>query len=89
MKLKLIEHAWIGEFYAPYAVNGDASGLTDKETLAYDRWMRSLQSDAPGQNLYHTLDWTPDSAFRMCELTGLHGNCVWVQVWAPDDGGAA
>jgi hypothetical protein len=88
MNLKLIEQAWIGEFYATYAVNGDSSGLTDKEQRAYDRWLRSLQSDAPGQHL--TLDWTPDTDYRMCELTGLHGVCAWVQVWAPDtDSGAA
>ena len=88
MNLKLIEQAWIGEFYAPYAVNGDASGLTDKEKRAYDRWIRSLQSDAPGRHL--TLDWTPDTAFTRCELTGMHSTCGWVQVWAPDtDGGAA
>jgi|LakMenEpi03Aug12_release.lakeMendotaPanAssembly.Ray.scaffolds.fasta_scaffold2161164_1 hypothetical protein len=82
MNLKLIESAWIGEFYGPYAVNGDNSQLSEKEQRAYDRWMRSLQSDAPGQPL--TVDWTPDTDYKRCELTGLHGTCSWVQIWVPD-----
>lgn len=82
MNLKLIEQAWIGDYFAPFAVNGDDCMLSPTEKRAYARWWQSLQSDAPGQHL--VLDWTPDTDYRACELTGLHGNCGWVQVWAPD-----
>lgn len=69
---KLSEH-WIGEQFAPAIANADTTGLTDKEEIQVNAWESARNGTV--------IVTTEREEFARCEVTGLYGPVVKVEVW--------
>lgn len=75
MKLELWNSYRIGEHYACYIEYGDIEGLEPAEWKAYDGWRAGLPS---GSSVHVGAG---RDEFCRCDITGLYGACVNVDVY--------
>jgi hypothetical protein len=84
MKLEHVGTYSVGDYFANYEANGDSTGLSDNEQFAFDDWAYELL--AGYGNHYEApliFDWSGDcDSFGTCEVTGLRGATIAVQVYA-------
>lgn len=66
----------VGEHFLPYAINGDATGLTDTEELEFDTFALMPHTNPPDGYSFGHWDTEDDrDEFGLCEVTGLRGAC--------------
>jgi hypothetical protein len=68
MKMITTEFA-IGQHFLSALINGDYSGLNDKECAQLDDWVAEVQPKGSGH--WSTTEITDE--FARCDVTGLHG----------------
>ena len=67
--MKVIAEHQINIYYAPYLVNGDASGMTDAEMAEVDSYLAEVKGDL-------ILDSNDDEVqWGRCDITGLMADC--------------
>ena len=69
----------IGAPFLSAIINGDYSGLSDKEETDLNRFMDNL----PVQNGHFDLIYNGETCFSECEVCGLYADCVEVRLYFP------
>ena len=69
---------YIGAQFVPYLINGDASGLSDREHELIEQYEAALVAAYPNRNTHWAM---PESEpyFARCEVTGLMGEIVHIK----------
>jgi len=66
----------ICDYYASALINGDYSGMDDKEKKLVDDWIDSLPNNVSHLSGFDSDD---DKGFCVCDISGKAGNCYGVR----------
>ena len=77
MNIKHIDTLTIVSAYLPALINDDYSGLSDLDCEIVEVYAKSL----PNYAILDTKD--RETEFAICDLCGMWGDCVQVDVYAP------
>lgn len=71
-----IHNITVGQHLMSYAINGDASGLTDAEIAEFDEFAESVATEGvPDGFSFGHFSGGESVGFSTCEVSGLDGDC--------------
>jgi hypothetical protein len=73
MRMELLREAVIGQHFAVPLEYGDVTGLSDEEERLLRRWVAAYPNAS--------FVWCGEDEFAQCEITGLKGACVTVEIY--------
>jgi hypothetical protein len=73
MRPTLLREAVIGQHFAVPLEYGDVTGLSDEEERLLRRWVAAYPNAS--------FVWCGEDEFAQCEITGLRGACVTVEIY--------